>query len=292
MNAREAILEAVEPLAAAGIADAWANAAFLMQHLPGMDTLDASLERPLQDWQVAKYRAWIAQREQRVPAQYVTGRQPFMGLSIAVSPDVFIPRPYTESFVTYVVERLPSATEVNVVVAEIGCGAGAIGLSIAKLVRHSTVIASDSSVAAVETARANAKYNQVANVEFLEGNGLSPILSYTKDTRFDAIVANPPDRTPGEVDQLIAETRFEPRHALTSGGRDPLRLHRQIIRGARKLLKPGGFLAFEVHTPRADEVAALLKKAKYNVTSLPATDPAYPTTVIADIPRSAVKLRS
>ncbi|MBM3274249.1 MAG: peptide chain release factor N(5)-glutamine methyltransferase, partial [Candidatus Sericytochromatia bacterium] len=43
--------------------------------------------------QWAEFQALLARREQRIPLQYLTGKQEFMSLEFAVSPEVLIPRP-------------------------------------------------------------------------------------------------------------------------------------------------------------------------------------------------------
>src|ERR1700737_1831208 len=48
----------------------------------------------------ARYEALIAMRAARIPLAYIVGRREFYSLELAVSPEVMIPRPETETVVT------------------------------------------------------------------------------------------------------------------------------------------------------------------------------------------------
>ena len=72
-------------------------------------------------------------------------------------------------------------------ILDLGCGYGAIGLTLARLVPHGRVHLVDKDFVAVEYAKRNARENHISNIEIYLSNGFSHV---PKDTRFDTIVAN------------------------------------------------------------------------------------------------------
>ena len=92
--------------------------------------------------------------------------------------------------------------------------------------------------AALAVARANALSLGV-DVTFLESDWFAALDS--GDT-FDLVVSNPPYVASG--DPHLEALRYEPELALTDGA-DGLRCLSILIAGARRYLKPGGWLALE-----------------------------------------------
>lgn len=63
-----------------------------------------------------------------MPVQYIIKEWDFRDLRLSMCPPVFIPRPETEQLVDLVVEGAPK----NAVILEVGCGSGAVSLSLIK----------------------------------------------------------------------------------------------------------------------------------------------------------------
>lgn len=72
-------------------------------------------------------------------------------------------------------------------ILDLGCGYGAIGLTLARLAPSGRVHLVDKDFVAVEYAKRNARENHIENVDIYLSNGLSHV---PKNTRFDSIVAN------------------------------------------------------------------------------------------------------
>ncbi len=72
-------------------------------------------------------------------------------------------------------------------ILDLGCGYGAVGLTLARFVPRGRVHLVDKDFVAIEYAKLNARENHINNVEIHLSNGFSHI---TKNTRFDCIVAN------------------------------------------------------------------------------------------------------
>lgn len=66
----------------------------------------------------------------RMPVQYIIGEWDFHNITLKMRPPVFIPRPETESLVEKALEHMQGISAPKVL--EIGCGSGAISLSLLK----------------------------------------------------------------------------------------------------------------------------------------------------------------
>lgn len=66
-----------------------------------------------------------------MPVQYIIGEWDFRDIKLKLEPPIFIPRPETELLVDLVLEKIEkSDLTCNDRILEIGCGSGAISLSI------------------------------------------------------------------------------------------------------------------------------------------------------------------
>ena len=86
---------------------------------------------------------------------------------------------------------------------------------------------------------------------------------------FDLIVSNPPYVASMDILTLDSSVRdYEPLGAL-DGGEDGLMFYRAIVRHWTQILRPGGWLMFEVGEDQAAAVMALMTEEKYtDVTAL------------------------
>lgn len=199
------------------------------------------------------YEGFLKRRAGRVPLQYITGEQEFMGLKFHVSPHVLIPRQDTEILVEEALKRIRPGMDV----LDLCTGSGCIIISMKKYQGQIRAVACDNSPQALAVARENAALNGVS-VQFLEGDLFRPV-----EGMFDAIVSNPPYIPTGELAGLMPEVRdFEPRSAL-DGDADGLIFYRRIVNDAKNHLKPGGFLLFEIGCDQGKDVSELMRQAGY-----------------------------
>lgn len=185
------------------------------------------------------------------PLAYLTGHKEFFGLDLQVDARVLVPRPDTETLVTWALELLAGQQRA----LDMGTGSGAIALALKASQPSLNVQASDLSAAALAVAQTNAQRLQL-DVSFHQGawfDALPP-----SEARFDCIVSNPPYIA--ERDPHLAALQFEPAPALSSGpdGLDDLR---QIISQAPSHLTPGGWLLLEHGYDQAEPVRGLLSAA-------------------------------
>lgn len=243
-----------EYLAGKGIENARLEAEWLLCAATGLDRVGLYLnfDKPLNDGELAAYRAMVTRRGRREPLQHILGTQEFFGLEYEVSPDVLIPRHDTETLVMEAVARMPAARSV----LDIGTGSGCIAIALAKQLSAASVAASDISAEALDVARRNADRNGVS-VEFLHGSLLAPLAGRS----FDLIVSNPPYIPSADIAGLEPEVRDnDPRRAL-DGGADGLDIYRLLIPSAAAHLNPSGWLLVEVGVDQAAAVAQLFRAA-------------------------------
>jgi release factor glutamine methyltransferase len=204
--------------------------------------------------QMEAFFALAKRRRNGEPVAYLTGVREFWGLSLAVTPDVLIPRPETETLVERALACMPPAREVRVL--DLGTGSGAIALALAHERPRARVVGSDVSAAALAVARANAARLDLARVTFVQADWYAGV----PDGAFDVIVSNPPYVAGGDPHLTEGDLRFEPATALTPGGTGLAALA-TIIEGAPARLVPGGSVLVEHGYDQADAVRVMLLEA-------------------------------
>jgi release factor glutamine methyltransferase len=234
------------------------DARVLLRHALNVDDawLVAHSRDLLTTEQIDQFAALVVRRRAGEPVAYITGTREFFGLEFNVSPAVLIPRPETELLVEWALERI--APGANVRVLDLGTGSGCVAISIARARPHALVVALDTSVAALEVARANARRHETGNLKV----GKSDWFSVVTAERFNVIVANPPYIAVGDAHLSAGDLRFEPAAALASGtdGLDAIRL---IVAQAPQYLQAGGWLAFEHGYDQAARCRQLLQAAGF-----------------------------
>lgn len=248
--------------------EAKSDAQELYCFLMGIDRLQVFMkaEEEADEEVERKYLALIARRAERIPLQYITGVQEFMGHRFRVDQSVLIPRQDTETLVLEaaktvqnnsrqklsLIERLRGGKEWELL--DLCCGSGAVGISMAKICDNIQLTGTDISGAAVAMAETNAKSLRV-KAEFLVGDLFEPV----KGRKFDMIVSNPPYIKTNMIAVLQEEIKnYEPREAL-DGGRDGLDYYRRIIKEAPEYLKKDGFLFFEIGHDQGEDLRKMLK---------------------------------
>jgi release factor glutamine methyltransferase len=204
----------------------------------------------------SRFFSLVERRIKGEPAAYLTGEKEFMGLSFAVNPAVLIPRPETEALVEQAEAYL---TGKKALAIDVGCGSGAIGVSLAVRLPQIEVYAVDLSAPALETARHNARRHGVGQrMVFRQGDLLEAVAEDGLVGRVDLIAANLPYIATGELFELAPDVRdYEPRQALVAGATG-LELYQRLIPQAARFLKPGGRLLMEIGCTQRQGLAALL----------------------------------
>lgn len=208
--------------------------------------------------QVATWQQLLARRAAGEPLAYLLGWKEFFGLPLQVDASVLVPRPDTETLVTWAIEHLqnwPRGAGAQRVL-DLGTGSGAIALALKHTHPSADLTATDASAAALAVAAGNGERLGLA-VAWRLGHWWSALGA---DASFDLIVSNPPYVAEG--DAHLPALRHEPLSALTSGpdGLDDLR---EIVSGAKDRLEPGGWLLLEHGWDQAEQVCGLLSAAGF-----------------------------
>jgi release factor glutamine methyltransferase len=221
------------------------------------------------------------------PIQYILGHRQFRHLDILCREGVLIPRPETELLVDAVIDEFAGLdgdcvldeaeyldgdrtvdrpevldeyrSEYRTVV-DIGCGTGAIGLSIAHEYTGAFVYMIDKSPQAISIATKNAMRNGLQNRIRIIESDMFDALGYLKGA-VDIVVSNPPYIRRDDLAGLQREVRFEPQMAL-DGGIDGLDYYRAIAERAPAFLKSKGILLLEVGFDQSLPVMDLLEQTR------------------------------
>ena len=251
--------ETARRLAAVGIDDPRLEADVLWMKALDIDRaqLYARLHDDPAEAHATAAEALTARRLRREPLAYVTGTREFYGIDLTIRPGVLVPRPDTETLVDEAISVLAHRAEPAPVIADIGCGSGAIALALAANVADATVHAVDRSPAAVGLTRANAERHGLSErVRVYLGDLTAPL-----PEPVDLIAANLPYVRSDELPTLEPEVSvFEPAEAL-DGGADGLDLVRRLLREAPARLKPGAAVLLELDPRQFDEAAAFAAEA-------------------------------
>ena len=259
------------------------------------------LSRPATRRGVVSFDRMLGRRAAGEPLQYVLGSWAFRTLDLFVDPRVLIPRPETEIVAGCALAELQrradglpragresggggavplrSSTQAKVVAArppappprdsatapllaaDLGCGSGAIGLSLVAERVDVEVVCTDVSADALAVASANlAGLGRPARrVRLAEGSWYEALPAELRG-RLDVIVSNPPYIARGS-DALPPEIAdHEPPVALYSG-RTGLEATETILSGAPEWLSPGGAVVLELAGGTARRVQDLAHAA-------------------------------
>ncbi|WP_084960831.1 peptide chain release factor N(5)-glutamine methyltransferase [Thermoactinospora rubra] len=191
----------------------------------------------------ARFWEGVARREAREPLQHITGKAYFRYLELNVGPGVFVPRPETEVMTGWAIERLREMDVAAPVVVDLGTGSGAIALSIAQEVALAEVHAVEVDPEAYSWAKRNITELGQGRVH-LHPEDLADALPELNG-KVDLVISNPPYIPPGAVPRDPEVRDYDPRRALYGTGDDGLGEVRAVERTARRLLRPGGWVAVE-----------------------------------------------
>ena len=213
-----------------------------LQHILDCKKIDLyiNFENEVSSHDLNTLKGYIKRRLENEPSQYIVGKSNFYGRNFYVDNNVLIPRPETEILINACIEFL--SMKDNPEIIDIGTGSGCIGITLAKEIPSSNVIAIDCSEEALAVAEKNAKNIGIKNIDFVK----SDFLKQTIDLRADLLVSNPPYIPKEDISNLMADVKeYEPSKALTDN-LDGLEFYRVFSKKFDPMIKIDGALIVEV----------------------------------------------
>ena len=257
----EALQLIAQTFRAAGIDDADVDARVLAGHALHLDRarLVSQSDRVLEAREVNAISGLAARRLKREPVSRILGRKEFWSLALAITSDVLVPRPETETVVEstldFVVRNGLRMEKLRIL--DLGTGSGALLVALLNELPNATGIGTDISRAALEAAQIN-----VAQFGFESRSSLIACdMAAGVQGQFDLVVSNPPYIARGEIASLAPEVRdYDPMMAL-DGGDDGLTAYRSISADAKRILAQGGRLFVEMGAGQEPAVRELFTNA-------------------------------
>ena len=189
--------------------------------------------------------------------EYIFNKAYFLSRSFYVDKNVLIPRQETEQLVLEVEKIIKNElSNIQLNIADVCCGSGAIGLSLSKLLPESHFYLSDISKEAISVSKTNAKnLNLEPKIEFLEGDMLKPFIE--KGIKLDVIVCNPPYiRDITTIDDRTLKQ--EPHLALLAN--PDTKFYESLLMDAYKVLNDKYLIAFEIGENMKESLETIVKK--------------------------------
>lgn len=186
----------------------------------------------------------LKKMENGIPLPYILGYWEFYGRKFLITPDVLIPRPDTELLVEKALfwanNLYKTSSNSKILCADVGCGSGCIGISLAAENPRFNVIASDISYPALRVALKNASLHLVDSQIHLIQCDLLPSTSLN----FDLICANLP-YIPSNTLRHLKVYKKEPTLAL-DGGVNGLEIIERLLYISPHRLTKNGLILLEI----------------------------------------------
>lgn len=202
----------------------------------------------------------IQKRSNRIPITQLTKKSYFYGLEFYVDRSVMSPRPESEDIISLLADLLVKDKDLkkikNLRLADIGCGSGAIGISIKKQYPKINVDLVDNNQKAIKIAKINVVKLSIS-AKVVHSDLLSNL---TKN--YHVIVANLP-YVPDEY-ALNPEASAEPRSSIF-GGPDGLNVYRKLFRQIQKLTNKPLLILLESFPSSQPLLAQIANKYGYDL---------------------------
>lgn len=218
----------------------------------------------------AERERWCRRRETGEPLEQIVGWVQFAGDRYRLGPGVFVPRRRSEFLVERAAATVPTGFRHPVLVVEMCCGVGAIGLAITRRLLGRNVAVevhlADIDPCALQWADRNGSSLPPSSVHVSIHQGdLWTAVPADLQGRVDLVVANAPYVPTAELAFLPGEARDHEPAAALDGGADGVDLHRRIVADTPRWLAPGGAVVIETSDRQADLTAAVMADAGLTV---------------------------
>ncbi|KAL7301846.1 hypothetical protein TKK_0005453 [Trichogramma kaykai] len=257
------------------ISEGFESFAHIAAHVLGIKRsgLDAIMEKKLTQQQSQKLEELCLCRLSSMPVQYIVGEWDFRNITLKLEPPIFIPRVETEELVSIALNRIENMKKNPIKILEIGCGSGAICLSLLHSNQSIQLVAIDKNhhacTVTIENA-SNLKINKnlkVLNASITKKGSIQSEqnISTNEDVnfeklKFDLIISNPPYIPTKKIFRLQPEIRLYEDFSALDGGKDGLDVIDAILKYACKALNSEGLVLLEVNHDHSQKIQELIKK--------------------------------
>ena len=253
----QALRRATADLARAGIEGPGNDARLLISAALGLSAaqLLARPERPLRPEEAQSFGRLIARRVAREPVSRILGEREFYGRTFGISPATLDPRPDSETLIDHTLKlvTLEGWQSRALRILDVGTGSGCLLLTLLAELPGAFGVGTDVSVAALETARANAvRLGLARSAGWLAGDLVAAVRG-----PFDILISNPPYIPSLEIAQVEPEVREHDPLLALDGGADGVAFFRRLSASVEEIV-PDGWIVLETGYNQTDAVATLL----------------------------------
>jgi release factor glutamine methyltransferase len=194
--------------------------------------------------------ALVGRRALGEPLEQVVGYADFCGVRVKLRPGVFVPRVRSELLVRVATD---SASD-HLVVVDLCCGSGALGLAVRHRLPRAELHATDLDPVAVACARDNLGGN------VYQGD-LFDALPGDLRGRVTILLANVPYVATAHIPLLPSEARDHEPQAALDGGPDGLDIFRRVAAGAPRWLAADGVVLSEITEAQQNQAIQAVRDA-------------------------------
>jgi len=253
----QALRRATAELASVGIEGPGNDARLLISAALGLSAAQvlARPERSLRPEEVHSFGRLIARRAAREPVSRILGEREFYGRTFGISPATLDPRPDSETLIDHTLKlvTLEGWQSRALRILDVGTGSGCLLLTLLAELPGAFGVGTDVSVAALETARANAvRLGLARSAGWLAGDLVAAVRG-----PFDILISNPPYIPSLEIAQVEPEVREHDPLLALDGGADGVAFFRRLSASVEEIV-PDGWIVLETGYNQTDAVATLL----------------------------------
>ena len=191
----------------------------------------------------------------KIPMQYILGKQVFFNESYIVNDTVLIPRQDSEILVNEAIKYINENNFKNCL--DLCTGTGCIGISIAKNSDIKKVDLVDISKDVLIVTNMNIKLNNVESKCKCINSNL--FLDLNENVKYDIIVSNPPYIKKKDIEMLDDYVKKEPILAL-DGGESGLDFYKKIFKDACGFLNDNSYILCEIGFDQKEDLEKIIKE--------------------------------
>lgn len=242
VSVKEAYINSSEALKASEIESFLIDTRVILEHILNIESgkLPLYYDKILTKSEQKSLENAIEKRAAHTPVAYITNKKEFYSFDFYVEKGVLIPRGDTELLVSEALKAIKSKDE-KIKIADLCCGSGCIGLTLAKLIPKSEVTLFDISDKAIEITKKNIERLGIKNAKAVKAD----ILKDELPESYELIVSNPPYIPACDIAGLEKTVKaYEPICALTDNS-DGLTFYKRL-KYLSKHLELNGILLAEI----------------------------------------------